>query len=327
MTFRFTTPFVVSFGEEPFFLDRDFNEFRDQPNRTVTVVDGASLTDSELVSICATMRVDLDDPANTKARVIVVDNAHKFKPEKAMKAYAEEKEARNLNCVLALIVRDDKLAAFWGKLGNKVTVREHKKFKTWETNNEVVKWIQDEAKGMGLTLDSRISNIMFQIAGDDLYRLASELRKLLLLAGPGVAVTVEHLQLVMTPGTTAEPWTVAEAVFEKNVRRALNALSALYKHAGDDPALSVLSFMLKQAEKLFVARVMIDQGAAHDDVAARLGMHPYRFKMSLLPHVGKHNQRGLALAMQKLCKLDVDLKRASHSRRTLLELAILGLAS
>jgi DNA polymerase III delta subunit len=327
MAFRFTTPFIVSFGEESFFLDRDFNEFRDQPNRTVSVVDGDDISDSELASVCSTIRVDMDDPSKTKPRVVVVDNAHKFKPEKALKAYADEREPRNLNCVLALIVRDKKPAAFWGKLGNKVTLREFHKLKTWENNNEVVKWVQDEAKEMGLTLDSRIANLMFQIAGDDLYRLASELRKLVLLVGPGVAVTVEHLMLVMSHGTTAEPWTVAEATFAKNPKKALNALSALYKHAGDDPALAVLSFMMKQAEKLFVARAMLDQGAAQDDVAARLGMHPFRFKMSLLPQVGKHHQRGLALAMQNLCKLDVDLKRASHSRRTLLELAILGLAS
>lgn len=327
MAFRFTTPFIVSFGEETFFLDRDFNQFRDQPDRTVSVVDGASISESELVSICSTMRVDMDDPSKTKARVVVVDNAHKFKPEKGLKAYADEKEPRNLNCVLALIARDEKLPAFWGKLGNKVTLREYKKLKTWETNNEVVKWVQEEAKEMGLTLDSRIANVMFQIAGDDIYRLASELRKLCLLVGAGVPVTVEHLKLVMSPGTTAKPWTVAEAVFEKNPKKALNALSALYRHSAEDPALPVLSFLMKQAEKLFVARAMLDQGAAPDEVAARLGMNPYRFKMSLLTQVGKHHRQGLALAMQNLCKLDVDLKRTSHSRRTLLELGILDLAS
>jgi DNA polymerase III delta subunit len=327
MGYRFTTPFVVSFGEAEFFLDRDFNQFRDQPSRSVVVLDGKAVTDDELASVCSTMMVDLDDTASTKPRVVILDNAHKFKPEKAMKAYAESKGPRDLGCVLAAIVRSEKPLSFWLKLGDKATLHEHKKLKTWDNNNEVIKWLQDEAKSMKLGVDSRIAAIMYQIAGDDLYRLSSELRKLLLLLGPGVSVTVDHLKLVMSPGTTAEPWTVSEAAFEKNSKKALNALSSLYKHATEDPSLPVLYAMMRQAERLFVARSLLDRGAAPDDVAARLGMHPYRFKMSLLPLAGKHTLRGLSLAMQNLCKLDVDLKRTSHSRRTLLELAVLDLAS
>jgi DNA polymerase III delta subunit len=95
----------------------------------------------------------------------------------------------------------------------------------------------------------------------------------------------------------------------------------------DDPAMPVLYSMMKQAEKLFVTRAMLDAGVSHDDIAARLGMHPYRFKMSLLQQAGKHTKRRLASVMQNLCKLDVDLKRTSHSKRTLIEMAILDLAS
>lgn len=327
MAYRFTTPIVVSFGEEGFFLDHDFNQFRDQPQRTVVALDGADLTDEELVSICSTISVDLDDPANTKPRVVVVDDAHKFKAEKAMKAYVEGKAPDDYGCVLALIFRSEKLPSFWAKQGSKVTVREHKKLKTWDNNNEVIRWLLEEAKRLKLSLDAKMAAGMFQIAGDDLYRLSSELRKLLLLVGPGVPVTVDHLKLVLSPGTTAEPWTVAEAAFAKNPKKAINALSSLYRYSTDDPSIPVMGAMMRQAEKLLVARSMMDRGASPEDVAARLGMHPFRFKMSLLPHVEKHTQRGLTLAMQNLCKLDVDLKRTSHSRRTLLELTVIDLAS
>jgi len=327
MGFRFTTPVVATYGEEEYFLDRDFNSFRDQPTRTVVVVDGPSVDDSALASICATMIVDLDDPASTKPRVIVVDNANKFKPEKAMKAYLEGKGPRDLGCVLAFIVRDEKLLAFWSKLGDKITIREFKKLKTFDTNNEVVKWIQEEAKPLGLLIDYRTASVMFQAGGGDLYRLASELQKLRLIVPVGVPVTVDHLKLVMSPGSTAEPWTVAEAAFEKNSKKALNALSSMYRHVAEDPAMPVLYSMMKQAEKLFVTRTMLDSGVAPDDIAARIGMHPYRFKLTLLQQVGKHSKRRLSSVMQNLCKLDVDLKRTSHSRRTLLELAILDLAS
>jgi len=327
MGFRFSTPVTASFGEEEFFLDRDLNDFKDQPNRNVVLLDGSAISDAELASICATLIVDFDDPANTKPRAIVVDNAHKFKPEKAMKAYLDGKGPRDLGSVLALIVRDDKPLAFWSKLGDKATFREHKKLKTFDNNNEVVKWIQEEAKRLKLVVDYRTASIMFHAGGGDLYRLSNELQKLRLILEAGTTVTLDHLKLVMTPGSNAEPWTVSDAAFDKNTKKALNSLSSLYKYVADDPAMPVLYSMMRQAEKLFVTRTLLDAGVAHDDIAARLGVHPYKFKLTLLQQAGKHSKRKLASVMQNLCRLDVDLKRTSHSKRTLLELAILDLAS
>lgn len=326
MPIRFPTPFIASFGEEDFFLDRDFDQFRDQPQRTVITLDGLTISDEELVSICSTMVVDLDDPAASKPRVVVVDNAQKLKADKALKVYAEGKSKKDLDCVLALIVRSDKLASSWTKLGDKITVREFKKLKTWDNNNEVVKWVQDEAESYKLKVDQRTAAAMFSVVGPDLYRLSSELRKLSLLVGSGT-VTGEHLKSVMVPGSTVEPWAVAEAAFEKNVKKALNAISQLFRYSSDEPAIPVLYALMKQAEKLFVTRSLLDRGVTEDEVAGRLGMHPYRFKMSLLPLAGKHTTASLSRLMQKLCRLDVDLKRTSQSKRTLLELAVIDLAS
>lgn len=326
MPFRFPTPFVLSYGEESFFLDRDLTQFRDQSQRSVTLLDGDDVADEDVASACSTLTVDFENPMASLPGLVIVDNAHKFKPEKQMKAYVEAKDAKDLNMVLCLIVRAEKVPAFWSKLGPKVLVREFKKLKTWDNDNQVVGWIVDEAKSMGLVVDTRLASIMFEVAGSDLYRLSSELRKLQLLAGKG-AVTIEHLKLVMTPGSNATPWTITEATFQKNQKRALNAISSVYKHYVEDPSLLILGALMKQMDQLFIVRTMLDKGSQPDDVAGRLGMHPYRFKMSLLPLAGKHSLRGLTLGMQTLCKLDVELKRTSHSRRTLVELAVLELSA
>lgn len=326
MAIRFPTPFVVSYGEESFFLDKDLAQFREQHQRSITVLDGEDVSEAEVVSACTTMMVDFEDPMATKPVLVIVDNANKLKCDKQMKAYVEGKDAKDLTTVLCLIARGEKVPAFWAKLGAKVTTREFKKLKTWDNDNQVIAWIVEEAKGLGLVVDTRLAAIMFEVAGADLYRLTSELRKLQLLAGKG-AVTIEHLKLVMTPGSNATPWTITEATFQKNPKRALNAISSVYKHYVEDPSLLILGALMKQMDQLFVVRSMLDKGAQPDEVAGRLGMHPYRFKMSLLPTAGKHSVRGLTLGMQTLCKLDVELKRTSQSRRTLVELAVLELSA
>lgn len=327
MVYKFTTPFVVSFGEEEFFLDRDLQWFKDQPSRTVTVVDGHDIKEPELLSLCDTYTIDFDDPTNFRSRLVILDNGNKIKwTDKALKAYIEAKRPSDTTSVLAVIVRDSKLPAFWAKV-SKATVREYKKLKTWDNNNEVIKWIQEESTRIGLRLDAKLSGFVYQIVGADLYRISSELQKLLLLVGTAEAVTVEHLKLILSPGSTVEPFHVAEAAANKDSKKALNALSSLYKYAAEDPSIPVAYALMKQVERLFVARSLLDKGATSDDVSARLNMHPWRCKNFFIPQVEKHTQSKLLCAMRQLTKLDVEIKRTSHSKRTLLELAVLAIAS
>lgn len=325
MGYRFTTPVVVSFGEEPFLLDRDLSLFRDQRNYAVTRLDGALVSEAAVISACETYEIDYEDPTNTKPRVVVLDNGHKIKPDKHLKSCLERRDANDVSSVLAVVIRAATVPAFWTKLGSRVTLIERKKFKTWDDNNEVVKWILEEAKRLKLDLNIQIAKAMFQVDGDDLYRLSSELGKLKLLVDKS-SVTIAHLRLVMTPTSTVESWDVAEAAFLRNPKKALSLLSDLYRYAAEDPSLMILGALIKGVERIFVARSVMDKGAAPDDVAASIGMHPYRFKKSLLPQVEKQTVPRLVKAMQNLCKLDVDLKRTSH-RRTLIELAVLDLAS
>jgi len=325
MGYRFTTPVVVSFGEEPFLLDRDLNAFRDQKGYAITRLDGALVNEATVVGACETYHIDYDDPTNIQPRVVVLDNGHKIKPDKYLKSYLEGRDATDVSSVLAVVVRAASVPAFWTKLGSRVTLLEHKKFKTWDDKNEVVKWISEEASRIRLDLNIQLAKAMFQVDGGDLYRLSSELGKLKLLVGKGT-VTVDHLRLVMTPTSTVESWDVAEAAFMRSPKKALSMLSDLYRYAVDDPSLMILGALIKGVERIFVARSMIDKGATPDEAAAGIGMHPYRFKKSLLPQVERQTVARLLKAMQNLCKLDVDLKRTSH-RRTLIELAVLDLAS
>lgn len=325
MALKFSTPIVVIYGEEEFFLDREIQRLREYSGRDVTLLDGVGLSDHALVSICETRSIDFEDPTNMKPRIVIVDNAQKVKAEKALKAYVEERDAKDVSTVLAMVVRDAKLSAFWGKAA-KTKVFEFKKLKTYETNNEVVKWMEDEARLLGLSLDSRNATFIFQIVGDDLYRIANELRKLKLFVGTE-PVTPDHLRAVLVPSATAEPYQVADAAAAKDVRKALNTLSTLYKNVADDPAVPVAYALMRQTEKLFVARSLMDNGASADDVAGRLAMHPWRCKTFFMPLVEKHTKARLLQVMQHLCRLDVEIKRTSNSKRTLVELAVLSLAS
>jgi DNA polymerase-3 subunit delta len=325
MGFRFATPVVVSFGEESFFLDRDLKVFSSTPGYAITRLDGSEVSSSNVVQACVSTQINFDDLDNPPINLVIVDNANKLKVDKSLKSYLDGLDSKDTSAILVGVFRSASVTGPWSKLGPKAEVREHKKLKTWDNNNEVVQWIQNETARVGLKVDSKVASSMFQIAGDDLYRLSSEIHKLKLLVGKGL-VTLEHLNLVMTPSSTVASWDVSDSVFHKNWKKALNQVSIIFRYAVDDPSLMILGALIKGVERLFVARSMLDKGVTHDEIAGRLGMHPYRFKMSVLPQAEKQTTARLVSNMQMLSKLDVDLKRTSH-RRTLVELAVYDLAS
>jgi DNA polymerase III delta subunit len=325
MGFRFTTPIVVSFGEEPFFLDRDIKMFGGATGYAITYLDGNDVNGAKVVHSCTANQINFDDLDNSPTNLVIVDNAQKIKIDKALKSYLENTEASDLSSILVAVFRAASVTGAWSKLGPKAVIREYKKLKTWDDNNEVVKWVQDEAARLGLKIDNTIGTFMYKVAGDDLYRLSSEVHKLKLLLGKGT-VTKEHLDLVMTPTSNLASWDVADSVFLKNWKKALVQVAQIFKYASEDPSLMILGALIKGVERLFVTRSLLDKGVPPDDIAGRLGMHPYRFKKAVLPQAERQTVARLVSNMQMLSRLDVELKRTSH-RRTLVELAVYELAS
>lgn len=315
-----TLPFLVSYGAETYFLDRDLDRARHWQDRHSILVDGDGMSDVDLVSLCEEVGFD-----SGQQRVIVVDDAQRVKGDKALKAYIEDKSVTDASTVLAAIVRSEKLPDVWQKAAAKGKVFEHRKLKTYDNNNEVVKWIEGEGRRIDRRFDVGVPALIFHAVGGDLYKIANELRKLCLIVPKGERVTQEHVTLVVAQARSAEPYQVAEAAIEKDARKAMNTLSVLYKTQGDEVNIPVVAALIKSIERAMIARRVIDRGGSEEDVASHLGVHPFIAK-KLVPHIRKHPFGLLARHMGRLCKLDADVKGAAKSKRTLVELAVLSIA-
>ena len=312
--------FIVSFGAEDYFLDIDLARARAWKDRHVIQLAGDEIDDRELVGICETGSMD------GGKRLVIVDEANKVKGDKALKAYIAGKDPHDDTIVLVAILRSEKCPEVWSQAAKKGRLFEHKKLKTWGENNEVVRWIDGEARRLGLVFDEGISALLFQLVGADLYRLSGELTKLHTLLGKGGKVGVEQVKLVVAPSPSAEPYQVAEAAFAKDRKKAMNLLSTVYRTMGEEAHVPITYSMIKQVEKITLARSLVDKGMAEDEIAATIGMHPWRCKTQFLPIVQKHPMKSLVGHMVRLKKLDVDVKSAARSKRTLVELAVLTVA-
>lgn len=312
-------PFFVSYGAEDYFLDLDVEKARAWKGRSIVLVNGDGLPDHELASIC---EEHAEEP-----RVIVVDTANKIKGEKALKEYIEEKSPTDLSTILFAIIRSEKLPELWAKAAAKGRLFKHEKLKTFESNNEVVKFVEAEFRKAGLRPDVGVSQALYEFAGPGLHKLANEVRKIALIVPDGEKVTKDHLRRVLSPSPSAETYEVADAAIEKEPRKAMNALSIIYKTMGEEANVPLTAALIKVVERAVLARHILDRGGNEEDVATRLGMHPWRCKTQFMPHVRKHDLGSLVRHMGRLCKLDVDVKGPARSKRTLVELAVLSIAA
>jgi DNA polymerase-3 subunit delta len=309
------SPFTVMYGGEDYFLDCDLEKARAWPGRYVVLLDGDSVNAVEIVNVCETRCFDERD------RVVIVDNANKVKADKTLKQYIDDKAPSDVSVILVAICRGDSVPEVWGGAAKKGRLVQHKKLKTWENNNEVIKWIPEEAKRLGISLDKGVADMLYKFVGADLHKITNELRKLTILVGKGGKATIDQLKSVAVPVMPADPFQIVEATLRKDEASAMNAISLFYRNTGDEASIIISTSLMRQVEKLAVARQLLDKGTPEDEVASRIEMHAFRFRNFFLPMVKRHSLP----SMQRLCKLDADVKGPSRSKRTLVELAVLSI--
>lgn len=313
-------PFIVSYGGEDLYLDRDLEKAKTTKNRHVIVLDGDDISEDELVSVCEARSFD------RTGRIVVLDNAQKFKSVKGpLKSYITDKDPEDVSTVLVAIIRALSPGALWGAAIAKGRSAEHPTFKPWEKNKTIAR-IGREAAKLKLTLDSGIADLLITVTGDNLRQIVSELRKLVHIVDESKVVKRDHVAKVITHVYPAEPYDVSQAAAHRNSRKAMTLFSFLYKHMGVGACVSVTTSLQRLVEKLIIARQLLDQGESPDVIAIRFNMKPYPFKKNLLPMVRRHTVPHLLKQMQILCRLETKVKGASRSKRTQVELAILSLA-
>jgi DNA polymerase III delta subunit len=309
------TVFNVVFGDEPFFLDLEYERARNTKHRRVLLLDGEKIKEEDLLYACQAQSYD------GSPRLILIDNAEKIQG-KAFKAWVEDHDIEDSSLTLLAVARVAKLPDLWAFVGSRGKVKHHPKLKIWGENNGVVSWVKSESKRMQLNFDPDQIEVFCSLVGLDLYRLSSELKKLK-LAGP-TKITKEVLFKFITPSAQVEVYQLTEAVLEKSLKRAMNYLSELYRTKGEEAHVPITFSLIKQVEKIFVARWMLGQNATPDEIATALDMNVWRCKTHFLPHVKKHSVPNLIKCMENLRSLDVNVKGSARSKRTLVELAVLS---
>lgn len=315
-------PFMVIYGDDDYLLDSFVDRRRKiWKNRTLELVDGDGLSVDKLISLCETSSF-----FDEGGRAVVLDNAHEMKTDKALAAYIESKDPKDLSTLLLVVVREKNVTAVWKEASKKGTLIGFLKPKPWETEKSLAR-IAVEAKELGLKLDNGVPEALVYFLGNNLRSVVNELNKLKHVVGEDNLVKKEHLSLVICASVTAEPHEVADAALSKNLPKAMRAMALIYKELGESSCVPVVAALMKRVEQTLLIRHLLDKGEPPSVISARITIHEFVCKNTLIPVAQKHTVKSLVGQMNNLCRLDAQVKGPARSKRTLIELAVLSIAA
>jgi DNA polymerase-3 subunit delta len=136
-----------------------------------------------------------------------------------------------------------------------------------------------DARGRGFRLDPAAARLLVERMGESTLRLATELERLAVWAGPGGEVTVGDLEAMVADTSEEVAWALSDAIVARDRGAALRAAERL---ASQGEALTSLVYQAaKRLREANLAISALEAGRPAKEIEANLPMHPYAAKMLL----------------------------------------------
>ncbi|HEX2435496.1 MAG TPA: DNA polymerase III subunit delta [Solirubrobacterales bacterium] len=136
-----------------------------------------------------------------------------------------------------------------------------------------------DAAERGFTLEPAAARLLVERMGTSTVRLANEVDRLELWAGPGGEVTLADLKSMVADTSEAATWALSDSLIERQPADAALASERLIAQGESVSGLVyALARRLRQAQRALVA---LEAGRSPKEVTSSLDMHPYAAKMLL----------------------------------------------
>jgi len=198
-----------------------------------------------------------------------------------------------------------------------------KALKTFDNNNEIIKWILVEGRRSNIDL-SRVAGALYINNGKRLRKIHSEIQKLIALTEPGDIVSPEVARSVLCFSADLTPKQVVDAMIDGNARLALGYYDKLQEKA--DETGWIISYMQFHVLQQLRMEELHRKGVEHNDSAAKLSVHPFVYKKMLEKRLGLWTSESLLNSVSALCDLDLEHKRGNKAARLGLEAEIIRLS-
>ena len=134
-----------------------------------------------------------------------------------------------------------------------------------------------EASQRGFRLEPAAARLLVERLGESTLRLANELERLAVWAGPEGEVSVEDLEAMVADTSEQAAWALSDAIVARDPGTAVRAADRLA--AQGEPVTPLVYQAARRLREAHAALQELEAGRSQGEVEARLRMHPYAAKM------------------------------------------------
>src|SRR5690606_34940457 len=136
-------------------------------------------------------------------------------------------------------------------------------------------WIENTAKELGLTIETKAKFMMAEFLGTDLGRIFNELQKLKIIA-EDVKITPEIVEKNIGISKDYNNFELRNAIETRNAPKAFKITKHFSQNPKDNPLVVTLSILYQTFSNIIVYHSLSDK--SQGNVAKELGVHPFFVK-------------------------------------------------
>lgn len=313
-------PFYLFYGPGEFRLEKTLDRIREGfipesfRELNVQIFYGDKKTDPDEIIQCAR-----SFPFMARNRLVIVRRVESFPAGQLEKFLPYLENPSESTCLIFISSKTNFNQKFYKRIrasGRAVNFTELRE-------KEVVPWIKETAKALGLRIDHAACQYLHQIAGNRLRDLSGELEKLYLRHGAD-PVGVEEVRELAIHSRLYNIFELMNAISMRNCGESLQVLTRyLEEEGGRDAPLRVLGMLNRQIRLLWEAKTILSSGGGVKEVSEKLRL-PRFFAKDFLDQSKQWSEGDLEKGLALLYRAD-GLLKASARPKPVLESLILSL--
>nr|WP_285847110.1 DNA polymerase III subunit delta [Sporosarcina luteola] len=185
------------------------------------------------------------------------------------------------------------------------------------TGRDLTTWIQNEAGTNGVKISPETAQVLVEMAGDSLLTLSNEIAKIGMYMNGTGDVTREIIEMLVPRLPEMDVFRLTDAYMTGNVKGTISIYHDLLRN-GEEPIM-LTSLIAGQIRLMIHVSSLVKKGYQQQQIAKTLNVHPYRVKL-IMENRSIPKMERLLLILQKLAKIDHQLKSTSGKRERVLEI-------
>jgi len=179
-------------------------------------------------------------------------------------------------------------------------------------------WIKKELEKRNGTIDDNALLSLIDCVGNDLWRMANEIQKLVNFKKNKI-ITTADIKTMVKPKIETDIFKTIDAIGQKNKKQAL---SLLHQHIenGDSPVY-LLSMIGYQFRNLLVVKDLMEKANPYNLIVKKSGLHPFVVKKSY-SQSGQFTLPELKRIYRKIFQVDFDVKTGKMEQEMALDILV-----